>query len=139
MSTALSNGDVLIVPRAGSQGGLAGWWDIAHNGGDTRAVLGPDLNMAKGVWNPGNYGRVTGPRGGSNIPRTYQVDPNTYNSRPLPRPGEGNFGAPRGGACGSEESCLNVWIVVAAAIEFVVVGYAVIQAISLVVQAFELP
>ena len=139
MSTALSNGDVLIVPRAGSQGGLAGWWDIAHNGGDTRAVLGPDLNMAKGVWNPGNYGRVTGPRGGSNIPRTYQVDPNTYNSRPLPRPGEGNFGAPRGGACGSEESCLNVWIVVAAAIEFVVVGYAVIQAISLVLQAFELP
>jgi len=41
---ALGSGAVLVVPRAALRGGLTGWWEIARQGADTRAVLGDDLN-----------------------------------------------------------------------------------------------
>jgi transglutaminase-like putative cysteine protease len=45
MGDALRRGNILVVPKPALRSGPAGWWEIAP-GGDARAVLGADLNMA---------------------------------------------------------------------------------------------
>jgi transglutaminase-like putative cysteine protease len=54
MKHAQGNGAVLVVPRQVLRGGLPGWWEIARNTSDTRAVLGPDTNGVI-VKPPGGY------------------------------------------------------------------------------------
>jgi Transglutaminase-like superfamily len=61
---ALAAGDTLIVPQEVLRGGAAGWWQIAGASGDTRAVLGADLNAGFehiGWDTPGTGGYGTDP------------------------------------------------------------------------------
>ena len=44
---ALANGDTLAVPKKVLAGGTSGWWQIAHDTGDVRAVLDEDLDAGK--------------------------------------------------------------------------------------------
>ena len=57
MAHALANSAILVVPRPVLRGGLSGWWEIAANGADTRAVLAEDLNVARG---PLGFPKATG-------------------------------------------------------------------------------
>jgi hypothetical protein len=58
MSAALAGGDTLVVPKRVLGGGEAGWWQIANQTGDMRAVLDDDLDGTKDGWKtPGGYDR----------------------------------------------------------------------------------
>jgi hypothetical protein len=69
MAQALTNKAVLVVPRPVLRGGMWGWWEIAADGADTRAVLGENLNGFIGQWpswppKPAPVGHIpTGPPG----------------------------------------------------------------------------
>jgi hypothetical protein len=39
LQSALAGGDTLVVPKRVLGGGIAGWWQVAHDTGDVRAVL----------------------------------------------------------------------------------------------------
>jgi transglutaminase-like putative cysteine protease len=61
LQAALASGDTLVVPKQVLAGGSSGWWQIAHDTGDMRAVLDDDLNMSGGGYSPkvppvGQYG-----------------------------------------------------------------------------------
>jgi hypothetical protein len=129
ISAALADGDTLVVPRAVLQGGPGGWWQIAHNGADTRAVLGEDLN--------GSFGTNSYSLGGQAGQRAYGANG--------PPPGGGGGGGGRGfkppakkGVCGSEYSCLTMiaaWVEESA---YRVIGLAVVIVLEIVVMIFEL-
>jgi hypothetical protein len=94
---ALAQGDTLVVPHAVLAGGTAGWWQVTPGNGNTRAVLGPDINGWVG-WSSGN----APPGGGGG---TYYINPKTLNSTPL-GPG-GRPKSPGGGEIG-EYAMTNV-------------------------------
>jgi hypothetical protein len=39
LQAALAGGDTLVVPKQAFGGGITGWWQVAHDTGDVRAVL----------------------------------------------------------------------------------------------------
>jgi hypothetical protein len=82
IATALATGDTLVIPRAVLRGGPSGWWQIATATGDTRAVLGDDLNGSSSIgnWTKGTSfngarasggGYTWGPRGSLPINSPY--------------------------------------------------------------------
>lgn len=100
LSGALALDDSLVVPNAVLQGGPSGWWAVSSTG-NTRAVLGDDLNGGRfGI--SGNYiprGTGGGSTGGGGI---YEIDPATLNSRRIGTMGPN--GTQKGG--GNEYSTL---------------------------------
>ena len=55
LQAALAGGDTLVVPKQVFSGGISGWWQVAHNTGDVRAVLDQ--------LNGGIFGPVPPPKG----------------------------------------------------------------------------
>jgi hypothetical protein len=89
---ASASGDTLVIPKNVLQGGPAGWWQIAHAGGDTHAVLDTNINGFKVIDPVGGAGGEI-PTWGNVGGKTLQLN-NPYGV------GGGKSGGPGGGEIG---------------------------------------
>jgi hypothetical protein len=86
IQTALASGDTLVVPDRVLAGGVSGWWEIAHDTGDVRAVLDDDLG-GSARYSP-TY--RSGPRGGGGYsPGGKTYDLGRYRAAQPPKKGPG--------------------------------------------------
>lgn len=128
LQAAVAAGDTVLVPKRVLAGGTSGWWQIAHDTGDVRAVL-DNLGGGSGTKLPG--GARKGPNHiklpGNRPPPDPQYLPQSREYY-LPK-------GPKAGEFAEEES--NLQIALRSMKSFAFVTWAILDAVALVVLILE--